>query len=250
MNGILWRLAKSLVYRTAELAYRILPKKGVLTFYCYMTYMMRAVTWRLACKYYGEAMAQHRGDTPEFVLSHISSRDTVIDVGCAEGNLTRLIAAKAKRVVAVEMDKRYLDMIDKGGPGLGNVTFINGDIVSLELGETFDAAVLIHAIEHMDNADAVLRKISVIARAIIVETPDQRSDWLASTLEDLGIEERGDDKHVRLYDAMALKDELERSGWEDVIVSKGNGALRAIARSKLSGASAPARSAASFESRH
>ena len=233
MDRFLWRLVKSFLYRSGELAYRILPKKAVLAFYCYMAYIFRAVAWRQACKYYGSAMTQRRGDMSEFVLSKIGPGMSVIDVGCAEGNLTRLLARKAKKVVAVEIDKKYLDMIDKDDKALGNVTFINGDIIDLNFDEIFDMSVLIHAIEHMENAPDILKKISKIAKMIVVETPDQESDWLTSTLIDLGIDERGDDKHVRLYDAITLKEELENSGWGKVIISKGNGVVRAVACSSM-----------------
>jgi len=235
MKGLFWRSMKSLSYRTSGLAYRVFPKKAVLVFYCYMAYILRAVAWRLACRYYGPSMAERRGDMPEFVLSQIGPKDAVIDIGCAEGNLTRLIAGKAKGVTAVEIDKRYLDMIDRADGRLKNVTFLNGDIMDLAFDRVFDAAVFIHVIEHMENADAVLRKIAAISRRIIVETPDQESDWLASTLRDLGIEERGDDKHVRLYDASSLKAELERNGWKDIVLSKGNGVVRAVAVSRENG---------------
>ncbi|MBU0880786.1 MAG: class I SAM-dependent methyltransferase [Candidatus Omnitrophica bacterium] len=232
MNDLLWRLIKSFSYRTAEAAYRIFPKKATLTFYCYMTYIMRALAWRLACKYYGRSMTEHRGDIPDFVLSHIMPGDIVIDVGCAEGNLTRLVAKKAKKVIAVDIDKDYLAAIDKTEEGLRNATFIYGDIVDLKFDETFDVAILVHTIEHMDNANTILNKISGIARKIIVETPDQESDWLTKTLLDLGIEERGDDKHVKLYDGASLKESLEQNGWSDVVISKGVGAVRAVAASK------------------
>lgn len=232
MNNLVWRPIKSFLYRSSELAYRVFPKKATLTFYCYLTYILRAVTWRLACKYYGQAMTEHRGDVPEFVMSQINPNDTVIDVGCAEGNLTRLIAKKAGRVVAIDIDKGYLDRIDKNEKGLEKAVFINGDIIDLKFSETFDAAVLIHTIEHMDNAGAILRKISEIARKIVVETPDQESDWLSNTLIGLGIEDQGDDKHVKLYDGISLKEELEDNGWVDVALSKSYGAVRAVALSK------------------
>ena len=232
MSSLLWRSIKSFLYRSSELAYRVFPKKATLTFYCYLTYILRAVTWRLACRYYGQAMTEHRGDVPEFVLSQICPDDTVIDVGCAEGNLTRLIVKKAGRVVAVDIDKGYLDRIDKSEKGLEKAVFINGDIVDLKLNETFDVAVLVHTIEHMDNAGAILRKISEIARKIVIETPDQESDWLSNTLVGLGIEERGDDKHVKLYNGISLKEELEDNGWSDVVLSRSYGAVRAVAQSK------------------
>ena len=190
MSDIFWRVIKSLSYRIADLMCAILPKRSVLKFYCYLTYLFRGITWRFACRYFGPDMAEYRGDLARFVLSNIGHGDSVLDVGCAEGNLTRIVAAKAGKVLGVEIDKRYLDMIDRNDTRLKNATFVEGDIVKLDIRETFDVAVLVHAIEHLEDSASVLKKISGLARKIIVETPDEEADWLTKLLRDLGIEER------------------------------------------------------------
>lgn len=224
-------MLKSVVYRTAECAYALLPKKAVLKFYCYMAYLFRAIAWRLAFKYFASDMVKYRGDLTGFITSNIGENDSVIDIGCAVGNLTRVIAGKAKKVVAIDIDSTYLDRIDRKDPVYRNTTFIREDIIDFNSREKFDVAVLVHVIEHMSNGEAVLRKIASLASKIIIETPDEEADWLVKLLRDLGIEERGDDKHVKLYDDILMKRELEENGWEDVSLSRGYGLVRAVARS-------------------
>lgn len=227
------RIMKSFLYRSAETAYAVLPKRAVLAFYGYLTYVLRNVTWRLACKYYGPRMTERRREMASFVLSHVSAGDRVLDVGCAEGNLTRLIAGKAGSVTAVEIDRRYLDMIDMRAGVFAHTRFLHGDILSLGLEGTFDVAVLIHVIEHMEKSEAVLRLLSRIARTIVIETPDESSDWMTELVRDMGIDDCGDDKHFKLYDTGLLKRELEENGWTDVEVSIGSGVVRAAARSRV-----------------
>jgi 2-polyprenyl-3-methyl-5-hydroxy-6-metoxy-1,4-benzoquinol methylase len=212
--------------------YAIFPKKPLLKFYCYLTYVLRTVTWRLACKYYGPSVVRYRGGIDEFVLSQISGEDRVLDVGCAEGYLSGIIAARARSVVGVDIDRNYVENIDKTVKEMKNTRFIVGDILGMEFDEKFDVAVLVHAIEHMEKSDAILKKLSTVARKIVVETPSEESDWVAEVLEDVGIEDIGDDKHVRLYNDHFLKEELERNGWTDVVPSRGPGVVRAVARSK------------------
>lgn len=231
-NDLFWRALKSFVCRSADFFYAVLPKKFALKFYCYLTYILRTVAWRLACKYYGSGVVKYRGGVDKYVLSHIQSGDRVLDVGCAEGYLSVKIAAKARTVVGVDVDKNYLDNIDKDIKALKNASFINGDVLNMDFKERFDVAVLVHAIEHMEKSRDILKKLSTIAHKILVETPTEECDWLAEIMEEMGIEDIGDDKHVRLYNDKSLRDELEASGWADVATSWGPGVVRAVAFSR------------------
>ena len=227
------RALKSFLCRSADLFYAVFPKRPLLRFYCYLTYILRTITWRLACKYYGPAVIKYRGGIDKFVLSQIASTDRVLDVGCAEGHLSGIIAGIARSVVGVDIDNNYIENIDKSVKYLKNAEFITGDVLDLKFEERFDVAILVHAIEHMEKSDAILKKLATLARKIVVETPSEETDWIAELLEDMDIKDIGDDKHVKLYNESFLKDELERNGWTDVIVSRGPDVVRAVARSKI-----------------
>lgn len=231
MNNMFDRCMKSFLYRTADLLYATFPKKQVLKFYCNLANVLRPVAWKLACRYYGPGIIKYRGGIDDFILSEIGKDDLVIDVGCAEGRLTSLSAAKARSVVGVDMDKRYIDNIDKKIRDLKNVKFILGDVSDIEFNEIFDTAILVHAIEHMPDSPGILKKISGISRKIIIETPDPDSDCISKILNDLGVHDLGDDKHFELFNRDTLKGLLEKSGWGDVSVSTGDGVVRAIAHS-------------------
>ncbi len=231
MKNIFDKCMKSFLYRTAGLLYAIFPKKPVLRFYCNLANMLRPVTWRLACRYYGPEIIKYRGGVGDFILSEVGKDDLVIDVGCAEGNLTSLVAAKARSVVGVDMDNGYIDSIDKKIRDLKNVKFIRGDVSDIDFREIFDAAILVHTIEHMPDCARILRKLSDISRKIIIETPDPDSDCISKILNDLGVHDLGDDKHFELFNRKTLRDILEKNGWGEVVVSTGDGVVRALARS-------------------
>lgn len=231
MKNIFDRCTKSFLYRTSGLLYAIFPKKPVLRFYCNLANVLRPVAWRLACRYYGPEIIKYRGGIGDFILSEVGKDDLVIDVGCAEGSLTSLAAAKVRAVVGVDMDKRYIDSIDKRIQGLKNVKFIRGDVLDIDFNEIFDVAILVHAIEHMPDCARVLRKLSEMSRKIIIETPDPDSDCISKILKDLGVHDLGDDKHFELFNRETLKAILEKNGWGEVAVSTGDGVVRAVARS-------------------
>jgi 16S rRNA (adenine1518-N6/adenine1519-N6)-dimethyltransferase len=56
--------------------------------------------------------------------------DIVLEIGPGQGVITRLLAQKAKQVIAIEIDKRLVDKLKKSLPE--NVTLISGDALSVD----------------------------------------------------------------------------------------------------------------------
>jgi 16S rRNA (adenine1518-N6/adenine1519-N6)-dimethyltransferase len=60
--------------------------------------------------------------------SEISKKDTVLEVGAGIGNLTLELAKRAKKVIAVEKDKRMVEILKENLRDFKNVEIIAGDI--------------------------------------------------------------------------------------------------------------------------
>jgi 16S rRNA (adenine1518-N6/adenine1519-N6)-dimethyltransferase len=65
----------------------------------------------------------------------VGKEDTVLEIGPGLGILTRLLAKKAKRVIAVETEKKFLDLVRSD-----NVEYIHGDALEVDL-PPFDKVV-------------------------------------------------------------------------------------------------------------
>lgn len=65
--------------------------------------------------------------------TEISPEDTVVEVGPGIGNLTQKLSEKAKRVIAVEKDRRLIDELLEKFKGT-NVKIIEGDILKFKIG--------------------------------------------------------------------------------------------------------------------
>lgn len=67
----------------------------------------------------------------------VSTEDEVLEIGPGLGALTRLLAQRARRVVAVELDDRFLPILQQELDGWANVQIIHGDILAQEPGALF-----------------------------------------------------------------------------------------------------------------
>src|SRR6266511_3261226 len=59
--------------------------------------------------------------------ARIEEGDSVVDLGCGVGRLTRVIAARAESVYAIDVSAEMLAKARKHNPELGNVEWIHGD---------------------------------------------------------------------------------------------------------------------------
>lgn len=65
--------------------------------------------------------------------AELTSRDTVLEVGPGIGTLTQGLAESGAKVVAVELDKRLLPVLDTTLEGYDNVRIVSGDILQVDI---------------------------------------------------------------------------------------------------------------------
>lgn len=65
--------------------------------------------------------------------ANVSQGDLVIEVGPGTGSMTRELAARAGKVVAVEIDRHLIPVLKQGLAGFSNVEILNKDILKTDL---------------------------------------------------------------------------------------------------------------------
>lgn len=65
----------------------------------------------------------------------VSDQDYVLEIGPGIGSLTQAMAERAKKVIAVEIDKKLIPMLEETLSPYENVRIINEDILKLDLGQ-------------------------------------------------------------------------------------------------------------------
>lgn len=85
----------------------------------------------------------------------INSSDLIIEVGPGIGNMTRELASRAGRVVAVEIDSHLIPALSENLKEFSNVTIINKDIMKININETIR--------ESFANAGSEITAVKVVA---------------------------------------------------------------------------------------
>lgn len=194
-----------------------------LRFYIYLHNKSYSKITSLARRLNNNSHPKHKIiDYFSFFLSHLDRDDTVLDVGCHEGYLSKIAATRAKEVVGIDLNKKSLEIAKKQN-SLPNLSFILGDATSFDFSRRFNKIILSNVLEHIEDRIDFLKKLGQISDTIILRVPLLTRDWLTVYKKENGFEYRLDPTHFIEYSLESLEKELDDSGWkiESFIVNFG-----------------------------
>ena len=108
--------------------------------------------------------------------------DRILELGSARGDVTFLLAERAREVVGLDASDVALGMAEaeRSHRGLSNVRFVKGDVAELSMFSdlSFDAVAAIDLVEHVDDAtlSSMLREVKrvlVPGGRLGIYTPDR-----------------------------------------------------------------------------
>lgn len=102
------------------------------------------------------------------VGARIDAADTVAEIGCGVGRLTRPIAARARRVHAFDVSARMIELAREHNPQLDNVEWIVGDGTSLlPLADASVDACFSHVVfQHIPDPGVTLGYVREMGRVL------------------------------------------------------------------------------------
>jgi len=65
--------------------------------------------------------------------AELAAEDTVLEIGSGTGSLTRSLAVRCRRVIAVEIDRRLCEVLKEAVASYSNVEVVEGDILKIDL---------------------------------------------------------------------------------------------------------------------
>jgi ubiquinone/menaquinone biosynthesis C-methylase UbiE len=145
----------------------------------------------------------------------------VLDIGCATGQLTRSLSKTSEFVVALDLQKIFCRLCSH------KLNFINGDALNLPFKDrTFDAVTSFDVIEHLVNAQNLLKEINRVLKPhgrFLITTPnrDRLNLRFLSLISRKAIYPRhmgmdskvGDVTHIHEYSKSELYQALTQNGF-------------------------------------
>ena len=147
----------------------------------------------------------------QFFVDNVNPEDRVLDIGCGNGALTFEIAKKARKVVGIDLDKKYIK-IAKKKYWAPNIKYLVGDATKDLPNQKFDVIILSNVLEHIENRIEFLQKIKNLAPKILIRVPMINRDWITLYKKELGVEWRLDKTHYIEYTLESFKEELKKAG--------------------------------------
>ncbi len=141
-----------------------------------------------------------------------------LEVGCADGTVTQLLAQRTDHVVALDLCEASINCVR--GRRLANVESHVGFVEHFQPAERYDWVVLSEVLEHLREPQLILsRCVSWLnpGGSVLVSTPD--GDWQPDAIEHLHVFHIGDFRalvmgagadHVRTFH---IKDRYGRDRW-------------------------------------
>lgn len=130
----------------------------------------------------------------------ITKDDTVVEIGPGRGALTEQLLTRAKRVVAIEIDRDLAKLLREKYAGDDRVTIVESDVLDVNLGEAaggpylvagnvpynITTPILFHALEHPRAERAVYLVQREVAERVIAEPASENYGALSVNLQALG----------------------------------------------------------------
>lgn len=172
---------------------------------------------------------QRAGFTPSLIairaqaLDEVVPRGSVLDLGCADGLLTRSLAKNGRRVVAVDASATRVERTRETTKGL-DVEVVQSYFEEFEPpgGQRFDAVVMACILEHLDEPVTLLERCAgwlsdtgvVVAVVPHGRSVHRRAGVHMGILPDLEALGEADDAldHKRVYTIDMLTGEFEQAG--------------------------------------
>jgi len=164
------QMLASVLYRLRKLP---LSNRSKFKLFLNLEWIFNRLSHELSFEVYNSQNHPWRKQSQDFILDFVQPEQTVLDLGCARGEITHVIAEKAKNTIGVDHSQEFIDIAQKNYRQ-ENLEFLCLDAVDYlkNTDKKFDILILSHILEHIDEPKAFLENFKNFFRYIYVEVPD------------------------------------------------------------------------------
>jgi len=160
---------------------------------------------------FNEKLNKYRG---EQVIKYAKGK-TCLEIGCGEGQITKLLVKSFKEVTVIDMDKQHIDAISENTHIISKYI---GKFEDMLLSHRYDYIVVTNVLEHVDDVDMFLNLLRTVCHKktrIFISVPNCASFnrilgfdiGMLKNVEQLG---KHDKKvgHKRMFDIWQFEDNI------------------------------------------
>jgi len=170
----------------------------------------------LSFKIYTPEQHPIRQVSKSFLLKNISNENTVLDLGCNLGDISFIIAEKAKEVIGIDYNSFAIEKA-KNIYVKDNLEFINKEALDYlkTNNKKFDILILSHILEHIEEPKDFLLTYKGFFTKIYIEVPDFERYYLNKYRKDLKMDLiYSDNDHVSEFDRNEIQEMLKECNIE------------------------------------
>ena len=168
----------SFIYRLSKLLVILTPKTKF-NLYLTLEWIFDRMAHEESFNYFSYENHPLRYHTINFIKKQVKPTDKVLDLGSGYGDMSNKFADFSKKVIGVDYVKGDVE-IAKSKHSKSNLEFIYGDAFDYlkTCKEKFDAIILSHILEHIDEPLDFLKKCVPHTKKIFIELPDYDKTYL------------------------------------------------------------------------
>lgn len=216
--GVKFNRKKRRVY-LMSLAYKfhrflVLPDKIKIKLYLDLEWIFNRLSHEMSFSQYSPTEHPFRVETFNFLKKYVNKSDKVLDLGCKYGELSFLLAKVSKKVVAIDYDKRAVELA-KTNYSCKNLIFLHAEAFEYlnESNENYDLLILSHVLEHLSDPEQFLNMFKGFFKKIYIEVPDFDATYLNQYRMKVGSNLLyTDNDHINEFDRKDIKDLIQSCG--------------------------------------
>ncbi len=163
----------TLIYRLFKPLLALMPTRSRFAFLLDLDWTIQRLCHEESFRFYGDHAHPLRSGFAAFVTRTLKPGQKVLDLGCSHGHVGYLLAKHGLHVVGVDHSAEHVKAA-KANYNLPNLSFHHEDAVAYldRERQPFDALILSHILEHLDQPVEFLKKFSGYFPLIFIEVPD------------------------------------------------------------------------------
>lgn len=102
------------------------------------------------------------------IASNVGKEDTIIEIGPGLGTLTAILAEKANKVIAIEIDKKMVEIITERFKLYNNVQIINDDILHVDIDKIAPKAKIVANLPYYITTSIITKLLKTNVKDITI----------------------------------------------------------------------------------